>query len=253
MLDVNVIGTARVSRAAWPYLGVESGTRSSTRPRSRRRPACPSGPCTQPARERCLALTRAMAADGVAEGIRVNAVNPGTADTPWVGRLLGRGADPDAERRRAGGPPAPRPAGLGRRGRRRGALLGLTPVRVYNGRRTRGRRRDVGPAAQAAGLRPRDRGGPAGCAFNSPTAKASWRWKCRPTRMSSALAMVAQPKIRSPSSGEPCALQSVGPHSAAGATRESGRHLGVRRHAPPAAGADAASHPGGVGRDHRAR
>lgn len=39
-----------------------------------------------------------MAADHVREGIRVNCVNPGTADTPWVGRLLDRADDPDAER-----------------------------------------------------------------------------------------------------------------------------------------------------------
>jgi NAD(P)-dependent dehydrogenase (short-subunit alcohol dehydrogenase family) len=45
-----------------------------------------------------LALTRAMAADHLAEGIRVNAVSPGTADTPWIGRLLERAADPVAER-----------------------------------------------------------------------------------------------------------------------------------------------------------
>jgi 2-keto-3-deoxy-L-fuconate dehydrogenase len=42
------------------------------------------------------ALTLAMAADHVREGIRVNAVNPGTADTPWVGRLLDQAADRDA-------------------------------------------------------------------------------------------------------------------------------------------------------------
>ena len=34
-----------------------------------------------------LALTRAMAADGLPDGIRVNAVHPGTADTPWIRRL----------------------------------------------------------------------------------------------------------------------------------------------------------------------
>jgi 2-keto-3-deoxy-L-fuconate dehydrogenase len=44
------------------------------------------------------ALTRAMAADGIPDGIRVNAVNPGTADTPWISRLLDSTADPAAER-----------------------------------------------------------------------------------------------------------------------------------------------------------
>jgi 2-keto-3-deoxy-L-fuconate dehydrogenase len=43
------------------------------------------------------ALTAALAADHLAEGIRVCCVAPGTADTPWVRRLLDRSADPDAE------------------------------------------------------------------------------------------------------------------------------------------------------------
>jgi NAD(P)-dependent dehydrogenase (short-subunit alcohol dehydrogenase family) len=38
-----------------------------------------------------------MAADHVREGIRVNCVNPGTVDTPWVRRLLDTAADPEAE------------------------------------------------------------------------------------------------------------------------------------------------------------
>ena len=43
-------------------------------------------------------LTLAMAADYLEEGIRVNCVVPGTADTPWVARLLAQAADPQAER-----------------------------------------------------------------------------------------------------------------------------------------------------------
>lgn len=35
-----------------------------------------------------VALTRSIALDHATEGIRVNAVCPGTVDTPWVGRLL---------------------------------------------------------------------------------------------------------------------------------------------------------------------
>jgi 2-keto-3-deoxy-L-fuconate dehydrogenase len=38
-----------------------------------------------------IALTRAMAIDHVAEGVRVNCVCPGTVDTPWVQRLTQSG------------------------------------------------------------------------------------------------------------------------------------------------------------------
>jgi NAD(P)-dependent dehydrogenase (short-subunit alcohol dehydrogenase family) len=41
-------------------------------------------------------LTRAMAADLIADRVRVNAVAPGTADTPWVQRLLAQAEDRDA-------------------------------------------------------------------------------------------------------------------------------------------------------------
>src|SRR4030095_3619832 len=57
-----------------------------------------------------LSLTLAMAADHLPEGIRVNCVNPGTADTPWVRRLLAAPPHPEAH---AGAlparPPRPRP------------------------------------------------------------------------------------------------------------------------------------------------
>ena len=98
VLDVNVVGTARVSRAAWPHL------RASARP-AIVNTASIAGTAGMPERAvysaskgAVLALTRAMAADGMPEGIRVNAVNPGTADTPWVGRLLDSAPDPVAER-----------------------------------------------------------------------------------------------------------------------------------------------------------
>jgi NAD(P)-dependent dehydrogenase (short-subunit alcohol dehydrogenase family) len=45
-----------------------------------------------------LSMTRAMAADHIREGIRINAVCPGTADTPWIDRLLASADDPVAER-----------------------------------------------------------------------------------------------------------------------------------------------------------
>lgn len=42
-----------------------------------------------------LALTRSMAADEVAHGIRVNCVSPGTVQSPWVERLVEQSADPE--------------------------------------------------------------------------------------------------------------------------------------------------------------
>jgi NAD(P)-dependent dehydrogenase (short-subunit alcohol dehydrogenase family) len=44
-----------------------------------------------------LSLTLAMAADYIDDKIRVNCVNPGTADTPWIRRLLAQAGDPVAE------------------------------------------------------------------------------------------------------------------------------------------------------------
>lgn len=46
-----------------------------------------------------MCATGTPSADGMPHGIRVNAVNPGTADTPWVQRLLDSADDPAHERR----------------------------------------------------------------------------------------------------------------------------------------------------------
>jgi NAD(P)-dependent dehydrogenase (short-subunit alcohol dehydrogenase family) len=45
-----------------------------------------------------LGLTKAMAADEARRGIRVNSVNPGTVDGPWVRRLISESDDPAATR-----------------------------------------------------------------------------------------------------------------------------------------------------------
>jgi NAD(P)-dependent dehydrogenase (short-subunit alcohol dehydrogenase family) len=42
-----------------------------------------------------LALTKAMAADEIVHGIRVNCVSPGTVRSPWVERLVQSTPDPD--------------------------------------------------------------------------------------------------------------------------------------------------------------
>jgi NAD(P)-dependent dehydrogenase (short-subunit alcohol dehydrogenase family) len=98
VLDVNVLGMVRTSRAALPHLRqspaaaiVNTGSIAATA-------GLPQRALYTASKGAVLALTRAMAADHLREGIRVNCVNPGTADTPWVGRLLDSADDPAAER-----------------------------------------------------------------------------------------------------------------------------------------------------------
>jgi 2-keto-3-deoxy-L-fuconate dehydrogenase len=99
VLDVNVVGTARVSRAAWAHLAASDRAAIVNMASIAATAGLPQRAVYSASKGGVLALTRAMAADGIAEGIRVNAVSPGTADTPWVARLLDTAADPQAERR----------------------------------------------------------------------------------------------------------------------------------------------------------
>lgn len=96
--EVNVLGVVRLSRAALPHLRA-SGNASIVNTCSIAATAgLPQRALYSATKGAIAALTRAMAADHIREGIRVNAVNPGTADTPWVARLLSTAADPAAER-----------------------------------------------------------------------------------------------------------------------------------------------------------
>ncbi|MEU6665787.1 SDR family oxidoreductase [Streptomyces sp. NPDC046727] len=103
VFDVNVLGMVRTARACLPHLRRAATARPGT--------AAIVNTCSIAATaglpQRALysatkgavySLTLAMAADHVREGIRVNCVNPGTADTPWIGRLLDAAPDPAAER-----------------------------------------------------------------------------------------------------------------------------------------------------------
>ena len=98
VLDVNVVGMARVSAAALPWLR-RSGHAAIVNTCSIAATAgLPQRALYSASKGAVLALTRAMAADHLAEGIRVNCVNPGTADTPWIDRLLAAAESPAAER-----------------------------------------------------------------------------------------------------------------------------------------------------------
>ena len=98
VLDVNVLGIVRVTRAALPHLR-ESKAASVVNTCSIAATAgLPQRALYSASKGAVYSLTLAMAADHLREGIRVNCVNPGTADTPWVGRLLDSADNPEAER-----------------------------------------------------------------------------------------------------------------------------------------------------------
>lgn len=98
VLSINVTGIARVTAAALPWLRRSPAAAVCNTASIASTTGLPQRALYSASKGAVSALTRAMAADHLREGIRVNAVNPGTADTPWVGRLLSSAADPEAER-----------------------------------------------------------------------------------------------------------------------------------------------------------
>jgi len=95
VLDVNVIGLARVSSAALPHLRRSAHAAIVNTSSIVAAVGVPQRALYSASKGAVSAVTLAMAADHVKEGIRVNAVLPGTADTPWVGRLLDAADDPE--------------------------------------------------------------------------------------------------------------------------------------------------------------
>jgi NAD(P)-dependent dehydrogenase (short-subunit alcohol dehydrogenase family) len=98
VLDVNVLGLVRVTRAALPTLRESSQAAIVNTCSIAATTGLPNRAVYSASKGAVLSLTLAMAADLLPDGIRVNAVNPGTADTPWVQRLLDAAEDPAAER-----------------------------------------------------------------------------------------------------------------------------------------------------------
>ncbi|MBT2566163.1 SDR family oxidoreductase [Arthrobacter sp. ISL-85] len=98
VFEINVLGMVRVSRAALPYLRRSSHAAIVNTCSIAATAGLPQRALYSATKGAVLSLTLAMAADHLQEGIRVNCVNPGTADTPWIGRLLATAPDPAAER-----------------------------------------------------------------------------------------------------------------------------------------------------------
>lgn len=98
VFDANVLGMVRTARAALPHLRRSRHAAIVNTCSVAATAGLPQRALYSATKGAVYSLTLAMAADHVREGIRVNCVNPGTVDTPWVGRLLDAAPDPTAER-----------------------------------------------------------------------------------------------------------------------------------------------------------
>jgi NAD(P)-dependent dehydrogenase (short-subunit alcohol dehydrogenase family) len=98
VLDVNVLGMVRTTRAALPHLRRSDHAAVVNTCSIAATAGLPNRALYSASKGAILSLTLAMATDHLPDNIRINCVCPGTADTPWVGRLLDAADDPAAER-----------------------------------------------------------------------------------------------------------------------------------------------------------
>jgi 2-keto-3-deoxy-L-fuconate dehydrogenase len=98
VFNVNVLGMVRLTRAALPHLKNSPSAAIVNLSSIVTDTGLVQRAVYSASKGAVASLTRAMAADLVKDGVRVNAVAPGTADTPWVGRLLDAADDPEAGR-----------------------------------------------------------------------------------------------------------------------------------------------------------
>ena len=98
VFEVNVFGMVRVMSASLAHLRRSRNASVVNTCSIAATAGLPDRALYSASKGAVLSLTLAMAADHLHEGIRVNCVNPGTADTPWIARLLDSAVDPEAER-----------------------------------------------------------------------------------------------------------------------------------------------------------
>ena len=98
VLNINVIGTARVSKLAIPLLRNSKHAAIVNTASIAATDGLPNRAAYSASKGAVLTLTLAMATDHLPDGIRVNAVNPATVDTPWIKKLLDLSDDANAAR-----------------------------------------------------------------------------------------------------------------------------------------------------------
>jgi NAD(P)-dependent dehydrogenase (short-subunit alcohol dehydrogenase family) len=97
VFDVNVLGIVRATRAALPHLRASAHAAVVNTCSIAAWAGLPNRAVYSSSKGAVQALTLAMAADHVADGIRVNCVNPGTVDTQMARGHIAAAADPAAE------------------------------------------------------------------------------------------------------------------------------------------------------------
>lgn len=98
VFDINVLGLVRVSRAAMPWLRASQHAAIVNTSSVLAIVGVPNRALYGATKGAVSSLSLQMAADHMSDGIRVNAVLPGTADTPWIQNLMDQADDPAAER-----------------------------------------------------------------------------------------------------------------------------------------------------------
>jgi 2-keto-3-deoxy-L-fuconate dehydrogenase len=93
LFKTNVLGVVHVSRAALPHLKESRCAAIVNLSSIAAIAGLPERACYTATKGAVHSLSFAMAADHLADGIRVNCICPGTADTPWVERLLRQAGD----------------------------------------------------------------------------------------------------------------------------------------------------------------
>jgi NAD(P)-dependent dehydrogenase (short-subunit alcohol dehydrogenase family) len=97
LVRVNVLALVHVARAAHLALAERHGSLIIVASKAGLVPV-PGAPAYAATKGAAIALARALAIDWAAEGIRVNAVCPGTVDTAMLASVLAVGPDPVAAR-----------------------------------------------------------------------------------------------------------------------------------------------------------
>ena len=99
VLEVNVVGSYLVTQAFLPDIIASGGGPIVNISSALAVVGVPERAAYSASKAALLALTRSIHADYHAQGVRANAVLPGTVDTPWIDRLVTSNYDPEGTRK----------------------------------------------------------------------------------------------------------------------------------------------------------